>query len=310
MGNFVVITDSSSDLTKEIRERFDIEYVPGHITLPDGKVVPQLLEWTDDYPRKDFYARIRKGEVYSTSPASPAEYAEVFKKYVMEGKEIISLSISTALSGTYNFTTEARDMVLKEIPDAKIFCIDTLRYSSLQGLMAVYAAMLRDEGKTAEETYNWLEANKNRFHSMGWVDDLKFLAVKGRMSNAKAFMGTLIGIKPLGENSNSGLTTIIGKAKGAKAGYEACLRYIEETIENPQDQIVFVATTDREEDTLKYKQMIEERIKPKEVILTYVFPSCGVNIGPGLMCAYYVGKPISDDMKAETDLMTSILEKK
>ena len=310
MGNFVVITDSSSDLTKEIRERFDIEYVPGHITLPDGKVVPQLLEWTDDYPRKDFYARIRKGEVYSTSPASPAEYAEVFKKYVMEGKEIISLSISTALSGTYNFTTEARNMVLKEIPDAKIFCIDTLRYSSLQGLMAVYAAMLRDEGKTAEETYNWLEDNKNRFHSMGWVDDLKFLAVKGRMSNAKAFMGTLIGIKPLGENSSSGLTTIIGKAKGAKAGFEASLRYIEETIENPQDQIVFVATTDREEDTLKYKQMIEERIKPKEVILTYIFPSCGVNIGPGLMCAYYVGKPISDDMKAETDLMTAILEKK
>lgn len=310
MGKFVVITDSSSDLTKEIRERFDIEYLPGHLTLPDGRTVPQLLEWTEDYQRKDFYARIRKGEIYTTAPASPAETAEVFKKYIKEGKDIVSLSISTALSGTYNFTVEARDIVLKEYPDAKIFCVDTLRYSSLQGLMVVYAAMLRDEGKTAEEAYEWLESNKNRFHSMGWVDDLKFLAVKGRMSNAKAFMGTLIGIKPLGENSSNGLTTIIGKAKGAKAGYEASLRYIEETIENPQDQIVFVATTDREEDTLKYKQMIEERIKPKEVILTYIFPSCGVNIGPGLMCAYYVGKPISDDMKAETELMTSILEKK
>ncbi|MCQ2493930.1 MAG: DegV family protein [Lachnospiraceae bacterium] len=310
MGNFVVITDSSSDLTQEVRERFDIEYVPGHITLPDGRVVDQVLEWNENYERKDFYARIRKGEVYSTSPASPTETAEVFKKFIKEGKDIVCLSISTALSGTYNFTLEAKEIALKEFPDAKIYCIDTLRYSSLQGLMCVYAAKLRDEGKTAEEAYNWLEENKNRFHSMGWVDDLKFLAVKGRMSNAKAFMGTLIGIKPLGENSNTGLTTIIGKAKGAKAGYEACLKYIEQTIENPQDQIVFVATTDREEDTLKYKQMIEERIKPKEVILTYIFPSCGVNIGPGLMCAYYVGKPISDDMKAETDLMTSILEAK
>lgn len=310
MGKFVVITDSSCDLTQEIRERFDIEYLPGHITLPDGRVVPQVLEWTEDYPRKEFYAAIRKGAQYATAPASPAETAEVFKKYVKEGKEIVSLSISTALSGTYNFTLEAKDMVLKEFPDAKIYCVDTLRYSSLQGLMCVYAAKLRDEGKTAEEAYNWLESNKNRFHSIGWLDDLKFVAMKGRMTNAKAFMGTLIGIKPLGENSSNGLTTIIGKAKGAKAGMEACVKYIEQTIENPEDQIVFVATSDREEDTLKYKAMIEERIHPKEIIFSYVFPSCGVNIGPGLMCAYYVGTPISDDMKAETDIMSAILEKK
>ena len=130
------------------------------------------------------------------------------------------------------------------------------------------------------------------------------------MSNSKAFFGQLVGIKPLGDISSNGLTTVIGKAKGAKAGFEAILAYMEETIENPSEQTIFVGTSDREKDADKLVELIKEKFAPKEVIKSFVFPSCGVNIGPGLCAAFYYGKPISDDMKPEEALMNKILEKK
>lgn len=307
MGKFVILTDASSDLTKEIREEYDIDYIPAHVKLPDGRDVPCLLEWTEDYQHDEFYAAIKKGAEYATSPANVEEYAEVFRKYVEAGCDVLSVSISTALSGTYNFSTQARDIVLKEYPNAKILCVNSLRYSVLEGLICVTASEMRAEGKSIDEVYEWIEANKNRFHSMGWLDDLSFVARKGRMSNSKAFFGQLVGIKPLGDISKEGLTTVIGKAKGAKKGIEAILKYIEATIENPSEQIIFVGTSDRERDADKLIALIEEKFHPRKIVKSFVFPSCGVNIGPGLMAAFYMGKPITDDLKEETELMNKIL---
>ncbi len=309
MSNFVILTDSSSDLTEEIRGRFDIDYIEGHLQMPDGRSVPLCLNWTEDYQHDEFYAAIKKGAEYATSPANVAEFAERLISYVKEGKEVLAITISTALSGTYNFLIEARDAVLKDYPDAKIYCVDSLRYSVLEGMICVKAAQMRAEGKTAKEAYDWIEANKNCYHQMGWLDDLSFVARKGRMSNSKAFFGQLVGIKPLGDISSNGLTTVIGKAKGAKAGFAAILEYMEQTITDPTEQTIFVGTSDREKDADKLVEMIKERFKPKEVIKSFVFPGCGVNIGPGLMAAFYFGKPISDDMKAEEAIMAKILEK-
>ncbi|MBR4277474.1 MAG: DegV family protein [Lachnospiraceae bacterium] len=310
MGNFVILTDASSDLTQDIRERFDIDYIKGHLQMPDGRSVPLCLEWTEDYEHDSFYAAVKKGAAYATSPANVAEYAERMTEYVKEGKDILVICISTGLSGTYNFAVEAKNQVEKEYPNAKIFVVDSLRYSVLEGMICVKASQMRAEGKTIEETYEWIEANKNCYHQMGWLDDLSFVAKKGRMSNSKAFFGQLVGIKPLGDISSNGLTTVIGKAKGAKAGFEAILAYMEETIENPSEQTIFVGTSDREKDADKLVELIKEKFAPKEVIKSFVFPSCGVNIGPGLCAAFYYGKPISDDMKPEEALMNKILEKK
>lgn len=308
MSNFVIMTDNCSDLTAELRKKYDIEYVPGHLQMPDGRNVPLLLEWNDDYQHDSFYAAIKKGAEYATAPANIDEFAEAFKAHVSKGEEIVFISISTALSGTYNFACEAKKQVLKEYPDAKIYCINSLRYSVLEGMICVKASQLRAEGKSAEEVYNWIEANKNCYHSMGWLDDLSFVARKGRMSNSKAFFGTLIGIKPLGDISKEGLTTVIGKAKGAKAGFAAILKYIDATIVDPDKNTIFVATSDREKDTEKLIALLQEKYPNAHIEKSYVFPGCGVNIGPGLMCAFYYGKPITDDLKEEEALMTKILE--
>ena len=176
-------------------------------------------------------------------------------------------------------------------------------------LIAFYASLLREQGNDIDEVAKIIEEKKNCFHEMGWLDDLSFVAKKGRLSNSKAFFGTLIGIKPLGEFNHQGLTTVLGKAKGEKKAYQAIMNYIEKTIENPSEQIILIAQTNRMKQALAFKDMLNEKFHPKEIIINDVFPSCGINVGPGLMAAFYMGKPISKDLKAETDIMNEVLQK-
>ena len=103
------------------------------------------------------------------------------------------------------------------------------------------------------------------------------------------------------------MTTVIGKAKGAKAAYEVLMKYIEKTIENPEEQTIFIAQTNRMPQAEKYRELIQERFHPKEIFINDVFPSCGINIGPGLMAAYYMGKPISRDLSEEKAIIEQAL---
>lgn len=310
---FVVLPDVTCDLNKDLQKEFDIEIVGGHVKYPNGKEEPAMLDWADcsylsEHTAEAFYTELKRNPAgFTTAPANVYEYYNVFEKYVKEGYGILSMSISSGMSGTLNFTTQARDMILEKYPDAQIRCFDSLRFGPGFGLMAIWASLLRKEGKTLDETMQFLEDNKSRFHQMGWLDDLSFVAKKGRISQPKAFFGKLIGVKPLGEFGSSGVTTVIGKAKGERSAYKAIIEYIDQTIENPGEQIVIIANTNRMAQAEVLKSMIEEKFHPKAIYINDVYPSCGINIGPGLMAAYYVGKPISDDLSQEKELMSRIL---
>ena len=309
MNKYIILVDAGSDLTKELRERYDIEYIPGHVTFPDGKEHAATLDW-ETIDRDEFYKLLRnKANNFSTAPASVEEYKVALRKYLSEGYDVLVISISTALSGTHNFTLIAREEMLKEFPDRKIVCVDSQRYSVAFGMLAIQASILRSEGKSIEEVEQYLLANRNRVHQMGIIDDLTFLAKRGRLSHAKAFMGSLIGIKPLGDFTSDGMPTVIGKAKGEKKAFEACFEYIKEISEDIENQIVFVAHTNR----LKLAEQFIERVKtefnPKEVIFSEIHTLNSINIGPGLASVYFMGKPITDDLEYEKNLIDSILKK-
>ena len=160
-----------------------------------------------------------------------------------------------------------------------------------------------------EETARFLEENKTCFRQAGWLDDLKFVASKGRINHAQAFFGTLAGIKPIGELDANGLTTVLVKVKGAKAAYAVMLEYMEKTIVDPQNQIILIAQSDRYKQAMEYKAMIEEKFSPKQVIITDLHPLCSANIGPGLMAAYYFGTPTSAELAEEKKLMEEIVNR-
>lgn len=314
-NNFAIVCDVTCDLNAELRAEYDIEYVPGTITFPDGTEETSFLDWSEcktipNCTSEAFYALLKKDpDAIKSSPANIEVFAEVFEKHVNAGEAVLAISISSALSGTYAFMCAAQKLVLEKHPEAKIVVIDSRRYAGGMGLLCIHASMLRKEGKSFEEVAAYIEENKIRFHQTGWLDDLFFVAKKGRMTNAKAFFGNLIGIKPIGELDSNGLTTVIGKVKGEKSAYKVCLDYMEAVGENLKDQIILIAQSNRPKQAATYKQMIEERFSPKAVYICDVFPPTGINVGPGLMVAFYVGKPISKDLAEETALLAKIIQK-
>ena len=306
---FVIIVDSTCDVDEDLQKEYEIEILPAHYVGPDGVERFSYPNW-NELNREEFWDALKKNpEAFKTAPPSPEEARLVFKSYVEKGFDVIALCLSSGLSGTYAFMEEGAKAVREEFPEAKVHVVDTLRFGPAAGLLAIHGSFRRSEGKSFEETVEWLENNKNHFHPTGWMDDLKYLAKKGRITNAKAFFGQLIGIKPIGEFDYNGMTTVIGKGKGEAKTYPLLLEYMAEHIIDPENQIIFVATSNEHKQAEVFRQMIEDRFHPKAVLVKDVHVGCGINIGPGLMAAYYYGKPISKGVVEETAKFKEIQER-
>ncbi len=311
MKEYVIMADSTCDLTKEYREKYGITVLAGHVNTPDGKEYDVMPDWDENFTQQSFYSALKKNPAgFQTAPPSVGECAAAMEEAVKAGKGVIMLTISSGMSGAFSFANNGAKMVKEKYPDAEIALVDSLRFGPGFGLMCCYAGMLQKEGKSMEEVVAWLEENKNRFHQAGWLDDLSFVAKKGRLTHAKAFFGTLAGVKPIGEFDYNGMTTVLAKAAGAKAAYAALLVYIEKTGENLEDQVIFIAQTDRMKQAEMYKQMLIDKFHPKAVEIVDVHISCGVNVGPGLMAAYYMGRPITHGLEEEKAILEAALNKK
>ncbi len=307
---FSVLADATCDLGEEFQKKYNIRIVPSHLIFPDGSEKTSFFRW-DELGRDEFYNMLKQNpEGYSTAPPNVSEFARALEEEIQAGKDVMLLTISGGISGTINFAEQARKQVLEKHPEATVICVDTRRFGPAFGMVVCYAAELRNKGETIEKTEEMVRNYQCRIHQAGWLDDLSFLAKKGRMTNAKAFFGTLAGVKPIGEFDENGMTTVIGKARGAKSAYAVLLQYIRETIENPEEQTIVVAHTNRLAQAEAYCRMLEEAFHPKAVRLADVFPMCGISIGPGLMAAYYEGRPISKGLTEERTILEKCSENK
>lgn len=308
MKDFIILPDSSCDISKEAMADIGMtEYVRGHVNY-NGSDLIASLEW-DNFTREEYYKTLsNKKATVTTSPASPAEYMETFEKYINQGLDIISISLSSKISSTLNFATTAAEELKAKYPDAKIYCFDSYRMSGGIALLTYYAYKLKNDGKSFEEIVAWLEENKTKVHQMGPIDDLIFIARRGRISMGKAIMGGFAGVKPMGDCNADGYTTVLTKAKGIGKALELTVQYVKETATNIEDQYLMIAHSDRE----LYANILKEKLealKPKKIYISDVHASCGANIGPGMIGVYYLGEKISEDMEKEKEVMNKIVGK-
>ena len=308
MSDFVIIPDASSDLNKELRERFHIpDYVRGTFYFPDGKEAFADLDWELMDPVTYYTSMSGRNVLFKTASARRGEVLSVYEKQLKAGKDILAISLSSALSGTYQVCTTIANELMEKYPERKIVVVDSLRYSTALSLLVIMASQKQAEGATLEETAAYLEQNKHRVHQIGPMDDLFFLVKTGRISNFKAFFGSLIGINPMADFNRQGLSQVLGKFKGKPNAFDAVIEYMRGTIENPQDQIIFVAHSNREQAAETLAQRVREAFSPKEIIINHVGLSCGASIGPGLCAVFYQGKEISENMEQEQALMNTII---
>lgn len=308
MKKFIILVDSTSDLCEELRKKYDIEHIKGYITYPDGKELQVGLTW--DNIDKDEFFRILRSKVkgFSTSPATVEAYKLKYEEYLKQGYDVLYISLSSALSGTYDFAFKAKEAIDGKYEN-KVICIDSRRYSTACGALAIRASVLRSEGKSIDDVAEEINRVKYTIHQMGPMDDLTFLAKKGRISHAKAFMGSLIGVKPLGDFDVDGKTTVLGKAKGEKKAFDATIEYVRATATNIEEQTVFLAHTNRPKQIEYFKNLVQEKLNPKEIIVGEIYPINCINIGPGLTAIYYYGNEISSDLENEKKVMDNILNK-
>ena len=310
--NFAILTDAGGDFTREIIEKYGIEETPmSTVVWPDGSNRPTDLYWDTMTPNEYFTLMTNKKNNFSSSIPSPQTIVDRLSALAAAGRNVIVITISSTMSGGYSaFTVGARE-VMEKYPEIKIKVIDSLRYSGAIDLIAVEASLCREKGMDFDSTVKYLQDFRLRIHQCGFIDDLFFLARKGRIAKGKAFMGNMIGIKPLGDLCNeTGQTQIIGKARGYKTVMKLFPEYIRRTIGDPTNKSFVVTYSLREPQALEMKKMIEETFKPKNLIFVPVGQSTGCNVGPGLAAAFYAGdEPVSPMCEKEAVILNELLKK-
>ena len=310
--NFAILTDAGGDFTREIIEKYGIEETPmSTVVWPDGSNRPTDLYWDTMTPNEYFTLMTNKKNNFSSSIPSPQTIVDRLSALAAAGRNVIVITISSTMSGGYSaFTVGARE-VMEKYPEIKIKVIDSLRYSGAIDLIAIEASLCREKGLDFDSTVKYLTDFRLRIHQCGFIDDLFFLARKGRIAKCKAFMGNMIGIKPLGDLCNeTGQTQIIGKARGYKAVMKLFPEYIRKTIGDYKNKSFVVTYSLREAQALEMKKMIEETFHPEHLIFVPVGQSTGCNVGPGLAAAFYAGdEAVSPMCEKEAVILNELLKK-
>ncbi|MCL2425511.1 MAG: DegV family protein [Oscillospiraceae bacterium] len=293
--SYAIFADITCDLSLEVRERFEVDgYMKSYMSSPDADEVEGTLDLSDAEVDA-FYSLLKAHKnKYKTAAPSVDDIVSYFETFLIQGQDILALSISSALSATYNLMICAQEIVCQKYPERKVLIIDSMRYSMALGLLTIKACKLRGEGYTIEQTAEAIENVKRTIHQMGPIDDLFWVASKGRISHAKAFFGSVAGIKPMGDFDSNGMVTVLAKVSGYEKAYKTTVKYIDKTIKAANEQIVFVVHSARRKQAEILAAQITEKIKPKEVIISNMYPMSGINAGPGLLAAYYFGTEITD----------------
>ena len=287
---FKITTDSTADLPVEYLKEHNvgcmpISYIVDGITYGRDKE----LDW------KAFYSMMRNdGKMPTNSQINPAEAKEYFEEFIKTDKEILHLAFSSGLSGTYSNLCIAAEEIMEEHPDCRIIVVDSLCASMGEGLFVHKAVKLRDEGKTIEETADWLRTNVQNFVHVFTVDDLFHLYRGGRVSKTAAVIGTMAGIKPKLHVDSEGHLIVIGKVRGRKKSLNALVDYMDEKMgsylsENRQDY-VFISHGDALEDAEYVRDQIKERFGISNFLINQIGPTVGAHSGPGTIALFFMGE--------------------
>ena len=283
MSAFKIVTDSCADFTNELYRKLDVTFAPLSV-LFKGELHNNLI---DEDEVKTLYDGLREGEMPTTSAANPDNWMAVMKPVLEEGKDVLCIAFSSALSTTYQSAVIAANELAEEFPDRKIKVVDSLCAALGQGYLIYHACKKRDEGMDLEELTAWVEANK--LHVAHWVtvDDLFHLKRGGRVSAATAAVGTMLNIKPIIHVNDEGKLINVGKARGRKAAMDILLKkYAELTLDHEN---VFIGHGDCLEDAQILEKALKEKYGVKNIHIGYVGGVIGAHTGPGVLAIFFLG---------------------
>jgi len=295
MRNFIVSCCSTADLTEEHFKLRDIHYVCFHFAL-DNVTYPDDLG--KSIPFDKFYKAMADGAETKTSQVNVEEFINYFTPFLEEGQDILHISLSSGLSGSFNSAMIARNELIKKYPDRKLYIVDSLCASSGYGLLMDKLADMRDEGMDIDEMYTWTNENKLNLHHWFFSTDLTFYVKGGRISKTSGIVGTLLNICPLLNMDQNGKLIPRTKIRGKKNIVNKIVEKMEEFADNGlcYDGKCYISNSACFADAKAVADLVKDRF-PKlcgEVLINNIGTTIGSHTGPGTVALFFWGKARND----------------
>lgn len=287
MNDYVIFTDSNCDLDTKLIDELQIQVIPMafHLDGKDYRNFPDNREMS----ATDFYNQLKKGSMSTTTQLNPMDFQDVFTPVLQQGKDIIFLSFSSGLSGTYASAELAAKNLKEEFPVNRVVVVDTLCASMGQGLLVYHTVMQKQKGLSIDELKQWVEENRLNLCHWFTVDDLNHLHKGGRVSKAAAVFGSALSIKPVLHVDDEGHLIPMKKVRGRKNSLDALVAEMEATAINPQEQTVFISHGDALADAQYVAEKIKEKFKVKKIFINTIGPVIGTHSGPGTIALFFLG---------------------
>ncbi len=288
MSEYVIVTDSSGDLSQELVEKMDVSVLPLRFIIQNTT----LEDHPDhrDMSSVEFYRLIRAGEMPTTAAVNMQQYVDFLSPILTQGKDVLVLAFSSGLSATCQAANLAAEELREKFPERKIYVVDTLCASLGQGLLVWYAANKRLAGESIEAVRDWAEDNKLKLCHWFTVDDLMHLKRGGRVSAATAVVGTMFQIKPVLHVDDEGHLINVGKARGRRASLDALVAKAGETGIELGEQTIFISHSDCLDDARYVGEKMREKYGVKDVVYNFIGPVIGSHTGCGCVALFFLGE--------------------
>ena len=287
MRDYVLVSDSTADLPVDVVETLGVKILPFSYSINDEVVFYHMNK--EDSDVSEFYRKLKKGAMPVTSQINPNCYKEFFEERIKEGKDILYLCFSSGLSGSYQTSKLAIDMLLDEYPEAKIISVDSLCASIGEGVFLFEAAGKKKLGMNIDELAEWIKDNRHKVSHWFMVEDLFHLKRGGRVNTVEAMVGTALKIKPILSVDEEGKLVVRSKARGVNKALEYIISKLIEENADLSNLTAVIGHADSIEKANKLKEMaIEAGMKEENIMISYIGPIIGTHVGAGMAAMAFI----------------------
>ena len=285
MRDYVIITDSGCDLSADMVEALGVDVLPMRLLI-DGNEYNHYHDYRE-LSMNAFYEKVRAGHFGQTSCVSTGVIAEAMENYIQKGMDVLYISLSSGLSGSYTSACLAADTVKEDYPDAVIHVVDTKSVSVGIGMLVYLAAKNKKAGMNIEDNAQYLNEHARNICHYFMVDDLKYLQKSGRISTISAIAGTAVGIKPIFIMNDEGKIAVTAKVRGTKV---ATKRLAEAVAEKCDDaSVMFIVHMDNQNGADALSERIKEKYPNTQIVVNNVGPIIGNHTGFGTLAVIFHG---------------------
>ena len=287
MNDYVIVTDSTSNLPEDMIDKYDIRILSLNYYVDEveykGYIKGERLNLVP------FYAMMREKKEIATSLVSVGDAYKLLEDIFEAGMDYLYIGFSSGLSGTFHAVSMVTEELKEKYPKRKGYAVDSRAAALGEGLLVHYAVQNRENGMAIEDNAEWILNNRNNLCHWFTVDDLFFLKRGGRISAATAVVGTALSIKPVLHVDDDGHLIQMENVRGRKKSLDALVRHMQESIIEPDKQSVYISHGDCLKDAQYGADKVKKLYNVKEVVVRLLDPVIAAHSGPGTVALFFMG---------------------